>query len=267
MYRLLLFFALLFLQNLLFCQRNNFAVGFQSGNNISQTIITNEFENSPLKSDFFIGSSFGLVARQKLFAYKWEWASFSNRFYTFLEYGINASYGGYNYRYADQVTFQEQLTFSAPLLLVIRPIQQKYWYKNFKGKRIFPIVKGGLNFSKTKGKNIQKTYNFGEAELIENVQVNGNINLSFVGTLGFQKEFKNGRILYIGFSSHTPLKARASGTIRLNSPQFNEIAELRKVGNIYSIDLQYFIGKRTQRDGRSNKRRKLPKIIYNPRYF
>ena len=82
-----------------------------------------------------------------------------------------------------------------------------------------------------------------------------------------QKEFKNGRIMYIGFSAHSPFGVGTEGTIRLNSPQFNEIAQLAKAGNLFSIDLQYFIGKGNKREGRNNKRRKLPKIIYNPRYF
>ena len=91
--------------------------------------------------------------------------------------------------------------------------------------------------------------------------------MAFVGALGFQKEFKNGRILYIGFSAHTPLVARAKGTVKVNSPQINEIANLSKQGNIYSIDLQYFIGKGTSPKRRKKKWGKLPKIIYNPRYL
>lgn len=267
MYRFLLLYAILFFTTPLFCQRNNFAVGFQTGNNVSRTVITKEFPNSPLKSDYFIGSSFGLVARNKLFSYKWNWARFSEHIQIYMEYGVNVSYGGYNYRYNDQTTFQEQITYGVPLLFVMRPIHSNYWYKSFKGKRIYPIVKGGFNFIKTKKQNIEKVYNFGEATLIENVQIDDKINPSFVGALGFQKEFKNGRIMYIGFSAHVPFEVRTQGTIRLNSPQINEIAQLAKAGNFFSIDLQYFIGKRTKREGRNNKRRKLPKIIYNPRYF
>lgn len=265
MYRLL--FLFLFFTTSLFSQRNSFAFGFQSGNNISQTVVTTEFENSPLSGDYFIGSSFGLVARSKLFNYNWQWGGFSQRFNTYLEYGINASYGGYNYRFKRQTTFQEQVTFSVPMLIVIRPAFHKYWYKSFKGKRIYPIVKSGFSFSKTATQHSQKKYIFGEAELIEDIQVNPKINTSFVGALGFQKEFKNGRILYIGFSVHVPIGVRTKGTIIVNSPQINEIAKLAKQGNFYSIDLQYFIGKRTASKRRKKKWGTLPKIIYNPRYL
>lgn len=265
MYRFL--FCCLFFTNSLFCQRNNFAIGFQSGNNISQTVVITEFDNSPLNGDYFIGSSFGLIARSKLFSYKWQWGGFSQKLHTYLEYGATASYGGYNYRFENQTTFQEQLTISVPMLIVIRPAYHKYWYKNFKGKRIYPIVKGGFNFSKITTQHNQNNYIFGETELIEDIQMNPKINMAFVGALGMQKEFKNGRILYIGFSSHTPLVARAKGTITVNSPQINEIARLSKQGNIYSIDLQYFIGKRVSPKRRKKRWGKLPKIIYNPRYL
>ena len=265
MYRLL--FLCLFFTTSLFCQRDNFAIGFQAGNNISQTVVITEFDNSPLRGDYFIGSSFGLVARNKLFSYKWEWGGFNQKFHVYLEYGAIASYGGYNYRFEEQITFQEQLTYTIPLLFIIRPVFPKYWYKSFKKKRIYPIVKSGLSFSKMAAQHNRNKYTFGEAELVEDIQVNPNINMAFVGALGFQKEFKNGRILYIGFSAHTPLVARAKGTVTVNSPQINEIANLSKQGNIYSIDLQYFIGKRTSPKRRKKKWGKLPKIIYNPRYL
>jgi len=252
----------------LFGQRNNFAVGFQSGINSSRTIITNPTSvNIPIRSDFFIGSSFGLVARGKLFKYRWQWAKFSNQFYAFAEYGLNVAYGGYNYRYENRFTFQEQLTFSAPLLLVIRPAMQKYWYKSFKGKRIFPIVKGGLNFSTTPTFQSNKIYNFGEATLRENILTDNKVNVAFVGALGFQKEFKNGKILYMGFSTHTPFGSRTKGTILVDTPSVFETVNVAKAGNFYSIDLQYFIGKRSPKERRKNKRGKLPKIIHNPRYF
>ncbi|GEM_PF-3634159 len=265
MYRLTFFF--LFFTSILFSQRNTFAVGFQSGNNISQTVVITEFENSPLSGDYFIGSSFGLVARSKLFSYKWQWGGFSQKFHTYLEYGVNANYGGYNYRFENQTTFQEQLTVSVPMLIVIRPAYHKYWYKSFKGKRIYPIVKTGFNFTRTAAQNSQKRYTFGEALLIENIQINPKINIVFVGALGLQKEFKNGRIMYIGFSAHTQFGIRTEGTIEINSPQINEIAKLTKQGNFYSIDLQYFIGKRSQQKRRKKRWGKLPKIIYNPRYL
>ncbi len=265
MYRLT--FLFLFFTTSLCCQRDNFAIGFQSGNNISQTVVITEFDNSPLRGDYFIGSSFGLVARSKLFNYKWEWGGFNQKFQVYLEYGATASYGGYNYRFEDQTTFQEQLTFTIPLLLITRPVFPKYWYKSFKKKRIYPIVKSGFSLSKTAAQHSQKKYIFGEAELIEDIQVNPTVNLAFVGALGFQKEFKNGKILYIGFSAHTPLAARAKGTITVNSPQINEIASLSKQGNFYSIDLQYFIGKRDRPIRRKKRWGKLPKIIYNPRYL
>lgn len=265
MYRLTFFF--LFFTTSLFCQRNPFVVGFQAGNNISQTVLTTEFENSPLRGDYFIGSSFGLVARSKLFNYKWQWGGFSQDVAVFAEYGINATYSGYNYRYEQATTFQEQITFAAPLLLVFRSIHHKYWYKNFKGKRIYPIVKTGFNFTKTAAQNSQKNYTFGEATVIENIQVNPKMNVAFMGALGFQKEFKNGRIMYIGFSAQTPFGIRTQGTVEVNSPQINEIAKLTKQGNFYSIDLQYFIGKRDRPIRRKKRWSKLPKIIYNPRYL
>jgi len=240
MYRF--FFLFLFFTTSLFCQRNNFAIGFQAGNNISQTVVTTEFDNSPLSGDYFIGSSFGVVARSKLFSYKWEWGGFNQKYNTYLEYGINASYGGYNYRFDNQTTFQELVTFSVPILFIIRPAFHKYWYKSFKGKRIYPIVKGGFSFSKITAQHTQNKYTFGEAELIEDIQVNPKINMAFVGALGFQKEFKNGRIMYIGFSSHTPLGARAKGTVTVNAPQTSPKRRKKKWG-------------------------KLPKIIYNPRYL
>jgi len=265
MYRLL--FIFLSLTTSLSGQRNAFAIGFQAGNNISQTVITNEFENSPLRGDYFIGSSFGVVARNKLFNYNWQWGGFSQRVNAYLESGLNVSYGGYNYRFDTQTTFQEQLTFSVPVLLIFRPAFHKYWYKSFKGKRIFPIVKSGFSFSKITTSNNSQTYTFGEATLTENIQVNPSINMAFVGALGLQKEFKNGRIMYIGISAHTPLGARTSGTVEVNAPQINEIARLAKIGNFYSIDLQYFIGKRNRPIRRTKKWGKLPKIIYNPRYL
>ena len=266
--RLFYTFALLLLVSSLMGQRNNFAIGFQSGINASTTVITNPtLENIPIRGDFFIGSSFGLVARSKLWKYRWEWAKFSNQYYVFAEYGLNAAYGGYNYRYEDQFTFQEQLTFSVPLLLVVRPAIQKYWYKSFKGKRIYPIAKSGLNFSTTPTFQSNRIYNFGEATLSENIRVNNKINIAFSGALGFQKEYKNGKILYIGFSTQVPLGTRTKGTILVDSPRFFETVGIAKQGNFYSIDLQYFIGKRRSKEGRKNKHGKLPKIIHNPRYF
>ena len=91
--------------------------------------------------------------------------------------------------------------------------------------------------------------------------------MAFTGALGFQKEFKNGSVMYIGFSAHTPIGIRTKGTIEVNSPQINEIAQLTKQSNFYSIDLQYFIGKRTPQNRRKKKWGKLPKVIYNSRYL
>jgi len=266
----LIFYTLVFslIVTTLVGQRNNFSIGFQSGINSSRTVITNPTsEDIPIYSDFFIGSSFGLVARSKLWKYRWEWAKFSNQYYVFAEYGLNAAYGGYNYRYEDQFTFQEQLTFSVPLLLVIRPAIQKYWYKSFKGKRIYPIIKSGLNFSTTPTLQSNKVYQFGEATLSENIRADNKINMAFSGALGFQKEYKNGKILYIGFSTQVPIKSRTQGTILVDTPRFFETVGIAKQGNFYSIDLQYFIGKRSAKEGRKSKRGKLPKIIHNPRYF
>lgn len=267
MYRLLLLF--LFSTTALLGQRNAFSVGFQMGNNTSRTVLTTEFDNSPLKSDYFIGSAFGLVTRSQLFKYKWQWGGFSEHISVLAESGVNVRYGGYNYRFEEKTTFQEQLTISIPLLLVFRPIRRNYWYKSFKGKRIFPIVKTGFTFTKIAGaQNSQKEYTFGEATLIENIEVSSSIQVAYIGALGFQKEFKNGRVMYIGFSAHTPFGIRTSGTIEVNSPQINEIARIAKQGNFYSIDLQYFIGKRDRPIQRKKKRwGKLPKVIYNPRYL
>ncbi len=269
MYRRLFYlFAIFLFLSPVFGQRNNFAVGFQSGINSSRTIITNPTSvDIPIQSDFFIGSSFGLVARSKLFKYRWEFAKFSNQYYVFAEYGLNVAYGGYNYRYENRFTFQEQLTFSAPLLFIIRPARQKYWYKSFKGKRIFPIVKGGLNFSTTPSLQSNTIYTFGEATLTENIRTTNKINAAFVGALGFQKEFKNGKILYMGFSVHTPFSSRTKGTILVDTPSIFETVDIAKQGNFFSIDLQYFIGKRSPKENRKSKRGQLPKVIHNPRYF
>ena len=268
--RLLMFklFLLCFLSSIsLFGQRNDFSFGIQVGNNFSQTIINNEFANSPLRSDFFIGSSFGFVARSKLFSYKWDWGGFSQRFKVYAEYGFTATYSGYNYRFNEQTTFQKQFTYAMPLLLVVRPAFHKYWYKSFKGKRLFPIVKSGFTLSKISNHPTQNSYAFDNAILEENINSNQKIHLAYVGAFGMQKEYKNGRIMYIGFSVHMPFSASTKGIIKVDSPQINEIATIAKQGNFYSIDLQYFIGKRRNRRGRNNKRYRLPKIIYNPRYI
>lgn len=258
-------FLLLFLSSLLFAQKGNFAIGFQSGNNISTTRINNEFEGSPLKGDFFIGSSLGVVARSYLFNWKFEWGGFRNRVRVFAEYGLNARYGGYNYLYADQTTFQAQYHFQIPVLLTFRPGIQKYWYKKWKKNRIFPIVKTGFSLGTNSNQTIQKQYTFGEARLFEEVQNQRAFQIHYIGAIGIQKEFLNGRIMYLGFSYNTPFFVNnISGQLRLESIQLNEIVRLEQFGNYYSVEVQYFFGKR---DAARRKRvGKLPKVIYNPRF-
>lgn len=268
MYRLL-FFAFLLVTTPLFCQQKDFVFGLQSGINYSTTIITNEFENSPIRGDFFIGSSFGLTARHKLFKYKWEWGGFSNYYNGYAEYGLGYTYSGYNYYYENKSIFQEQLSFQVPLLLVTRPAIPKYWYKSFKGKRIYPILKYGFQLNYMPARNIQKKHTFGEAEVIENIQVSNALNVSFVGALGFQKEHKNGKILYIGLSSHTSIFKRITGTVEVEDASGVEINQLAKTGFFFSLDLQYFFGEKPYDFNKRKKKRfgKLPKIIHNPRYY
>ena len=261
MTRCLFLFCFLIGIHPILAQKKDFVIGIQSGNNYSKTVVINEFTNSPLRGDSFIGSSFGVVARSKLFTYKWEWASFSNRYIAFVEYGLGATFGGYNYFYEGETTFQAQYNAQLPLLLVFRPIQQKNWYKKFKEKRIYPIVKAGFTFYKKLNEIPQNIFLFGEDEVIENLEA-ANINVSFTSALGFQKEYKNGRIMYIGVSAQNFLFQQVEGTIEVRSQQLNEIAQLEKGVIFWSLDLQYFFGKRV----RNPKRGKLPKVIYNPRF-
>jgi len=257
-------FFLLFISSFLYAQKRDFAIGFQSGNNISRTVINNEFEGSPLKGDFFIGSSFGIVARSYLFNWKFEWGGFKNKVRVFAEYGLNARYSGYNYLYADQATFQAQYHFQIPVLLTFRPVVQKYWAKSWKKKRLFPISKTGFSFGTNTNQSTQKQYKFGEAVIMEDIQNKRAFHIYYIGAFGFQKELENGRIMYLGFSAYNPLFKNLSGQLQLESPQLNEIAGLEKFGNYYSIDVQYFFGKR---DSTRRKRfGKLPKVIYNPRF-
>ncbi|MEM6317431.1 MAG: hypothetical protein AAF960_07155 [Bacteroidota bacterium] len=268
MYRLLFLALFLWASCPLFGQKGNFAWGLQAGNHSSRTVLTTEFDNSPLRSDFFIGSTFGVVARQKMGKIKWEWGGFSVRHINlYAEYGLSASYGGYNYRYEDAYTFEEQFTFSAPLLVVFRPTFLKYNRRKFKGKQLYPIVKSGFQFDKLLGTSIDKQYEFGDATLLESVNIDNRWNLSYVGALGFQREWRNGRITYVGINVRTQLGVRTSGTVRLNSSQINEIATFAKQGNIYSIHVQYFFGENARNRDRRAKRYPLPKIIYNPRYY
>ena len=262
MHHILYFSFFLLLTFPLFSQQKDFTFGLQVGNNYSRTIIRTEFGASPLRGDFFLGSSFGVVARSKLFKYKWEFGPFKEYLYVYGEYGVNVVYGGYNYYYKEQSLLQEQLHFQIPLLFVIRPARHKYWYRTFKGKRIYPIMKTGFLLSTTPTQQIQKEYTFGEALLVENITLDNRIQVNYVGALGFQKEFKNGKVLYMGFRVQTAIFKGTMGTIRLESPQINEIATLEKGLNFYSIDLQYFFGERV----RNPKRGRLPMIIYNPRY-
>lgn len=271
--RFLLLPLLFCLTTPLFSQKDNFVIGIQSGINLSRTIIQKEFNTSALNSDYFIGSSFGVIARSRVAQFKWSFASLSEHFNVYLEYGLNAMYSGYNYRYENQYTFQEQLTYSIPLLIVMRGNSQRVGFRTkYKDKRMYTIAKVGLQLNSTPGKVIQKDYTFGETLLQENVVVDQKANLSFVGAFGVQKELKNGRIVYLGFSAQTSFSPRTSGTITVDSPQINEIAKISKPGNIYSIDLQYFLSssaakaRRAQRKDKRNKSRKLPKIIYNPRF-
>ncbi len=262
MSRYLLFFCLFYSTHPILAQKKDFVIGLQSGNNYSRTVITKEFTASPLKGDYFIGSSFGVVARSKLTTYKWEWGGFSNRFIVFAEYGLGATFGGYNYSYKDEITFQAQYNVQLPLLFVMRPTKQKYWYKNFKGKRIYPIVKAGLTLYKTFNQQLEKKYLFGEDEVLEQLEAAKSINISFTNALGFQREYKNGRIMYIGISTQSFLFQQVEGTVEVRSKQLNEIAQIRKGIILWSLDLQYFFGKRV----RNPKHGKLPKIIYNPRF-
>jgi len=261
-----LFFLILFsFPFFLFAQKGDFVIGIQSGSNISRTLVNTEFEGSPLKGDFFIGSSFGVIARSYLFKYKWAWGGFRSKFKVFAEYGLNATYGGYNYLYQEEATFQEQYHFQLPFLLVMRPITQKYWYKSWREKQLYPIVKSGFSFTTNSNRAVQKQYNFGEASIFEEVRTTRTINVHFVGAVGYQKELENGGIRYIGFSVHQPFFKNLTGSLRLESPQINEIASIDKVGNYYAIDIQYFFG-----EGNPQRRRKrfgkLPKVIYNPRF-
>ena len=262
MTRYLFFFCLWYSIQPIIAQKKDFVIGLQSGNNYSRTVITNEYANSPLRGDYFIGSSFGVVARIKIASYKWEWGGFSNRYIVFAEYGLGATFGGYNYYYNDETTFQAQYNIQLPLLLVMRPAIQKYWYKNFKGKRIYPIMKTGLMLHKTLHQHLEKGYLFGENQILEQLEASKPINVSFIGALGFQREYQNGRIMYIGISSQNFLFQQVKGTIEVRSKQINEIAQIQKGVILWSLDLQYFFGKRV----RNPKRGKLPKVIYNPRF-
>lgn len=259
------FFLLLQIPIYLFCQKGNFVIGLQSGNNYSKTVINKEFEASPLKGDFFIGSSFGVMARSYLFDWKWGWGGFRNDVRVFLEYGLTATYGGYNYLFDDQATFQAQYYFQIPVLLTLRPGIQKYWYKSWKKKRLYPIMKTGFSFGTNSHKTVQKEYKFVETSIFEEVRNNRPYSVFYIGAVGIQREFTNGRIMYLGFSAHQPFFKNLAGSLRLESPQFNEIARLEKFGNYYSIDVQYFFG-----EGNPQRRRKrfgkLPKVIYNPRF-
>ena len=55
--------------------------GLQSGINYSKTVIQTEFSNTPLRGDFFIGSSFGLIARKKLLSNSERISQSSGRIY------------------------------------------------------------------------------------------------------------------------------------------------------------------------------------------
>ena len=262
MARYLFFFCLWYSIQPIIAQKKDFVIGLQSGNNYSRTFITNEYTPSPLKGDYFIGSSFGVVARSKLFTYKWKWGGFSNRYIVFAESGLGATFGGYNYYYKEETTFQAQYNLQLPLLLVIRPTKQKYWYKSFKGKRIYPILKTGLTLHKTLHQQLQKKYLFEEDQVLEQLEAAKPINISFTGALGFQREYKNGRIMYIGISTQNFFFQQVEGTVEVRSKQLNEIAQIQKGIILWSLDLQYFFGKRV----RNPKRGKLPKVIHNPRF-
>lgn len=263
MYRSILFFCLLLSSTFLLAQKKDWVFGLQSGVNSSRTFILTEFENTPLRGDFFIGSSFGLIARKKLTRFRWSWGGFKSRGYLYAESGLNFTYGGYNYYYNNQATFQEQINYQLPLLLVWRSDHQR-WEKRMKKKKLFWVGKGGFTLSTTTQKNIQTQYTFGEDMLIENILIDNALNIFFTGALGLQKEYENGKIVYIGFSALSPFFTRTEGTIEVQSALGSDISMLAKRGNFWSIDLQYFFGENTRE--RKAKRGKLPKIIYNPRY-
>lgn len=259
-YFIVLFFSLILLPA--YAQKKNFTIGLQSGNNYSTTIVTNEYDTSPLRGDYFIGSSFGIVARSKFFKYKWEFAKFFNTYQIYAEYGLQGSFGGYNYYYKDQTTFQKQYTFQVPLLLVMRPVFLKYGYEKWEKKKIYPIAKAGFILHTSPAQKITKEYAFGEDVLLEKVAIDNAFNVSFISAFGVQKEFDNGRIMYMGISAQTFFFNRVAGTLEVRSKQLNEIAKVNKGIILWSLDLQYFFGKRV----RNPKRGKLPQVIYNPRF-
>jgi len=263
MYRTIFLFCLLISSTSLLAQEKDLVFGIQSGVNYSKTIILTEFENTPLRGDFFVGSSFGVVARKKITRVKWSWGGLSNKLNLYAESGLNWTYGGYNYYYQDQATFQEQMNFQIPLLLVWRADPQR-WEKRMKKKKLFLVGKGGFTLSTTAQKNIQKQYTFGEAVLLENINIDKALNIYFMGIFGIQKEFENGKIMYIGFSALVPFFTRIQGMIEVQNALGSDISTLSKGGNVFSIDLQYFFGENTSE--RKAKRGKLPKIIYNPQY-
>ena len=264
MYRSILFFCLLLSSTFLFAQKKDWVFGLQSGVNSSRTFILTEFENTPLRGDFFIGSSFGLIARKKIARLRWSWGGLKNNMNLYVESGLNFTYGGYSYYYNNEATFQEQINYQLPLLLVWRADQQR-WEKRMKKKNLFLVGKGGFTLSTTAQKNIQTKYTFGEDMLTEDILIDNALNVYFTGAFGIQKEFKNGKITYIGFSAHSPFFTRIKGTIEVQSALGVDISTLAKRGNFWSIDLQYFFGENTRE--RKYKRGKLPKIIYNPRYL
>jgi len=263
MYKIIFLVCFLINSTSLLAQEKDLVFGLQSGVNYNKTFILTEFENTPLRSDFFIGSSFGVVARKKITRVKWSWGGLSNKLNLYAESGLNWTYGGYNYYYQDQATFQEQMNFQIPLLLVWRADPQR-WEKRMKKKKLFVVGKAGFTLSTTAQKNIQKQYTFGEAILLENINIDKALNIYFTGTFGIQKEFENGKIIYIGFSSLSPFFTRIQGTIEVQNELGSDISTLSKGGNFFSIDLQYFFGERT--DEQKAKRGKMPKIIFNPRY-
>ncbi len=236
--------------------------GVQAGNTLS---LPRGIGSEIFKDGVLLRSSLGIIGRKRIADnLKARLIAPMLKGVIELDYGMNVVFTGFDYRFGNTNSSDDQISLEFPLLINLFDERNIFISRRALRKGINTFVRMGLIPSVTLPEQYENTILNNEETVVESLRVRP-FNLLGSYSIGLMRRFKSGNVALFEISANVGILPKIEGDITYRSAvgPSNEKVFYQDNGSYVAMNVIYF-WKRRQRSRRPNPAR-LPPIIYHPR--
>ncbi len=236
----------------------NLKLGIETANSVFFSLVENE---ETVKGSPLLRYSVGLTLRQQLKkgTNKFNYFRTARHNGVFLDYGVNFAFGGYQYKIGNLETYNDQLWYEFPILLVLRYRDIFWMNRKWKRKGIGSYVRMGVKPSYLPQQTIVNSTGISN-ESLQGVSTFGGWNLAYSLGSGFDQTLKNGDLMSFGWQVNFNLKQSVNTNLTYTTNNNTQDFDFNIRSFYFALNVQYLFD--SKRFGKGV----LPPVIYNPRF-